>query len=94
MFAITSICLFTIPKLSTAPTIDGNSTEGEALGGTEMASTYITVDVKKAASLQTISWELLDRSSPIFYDELVRELGNAYAKATDVAMLSAAMPIM
>lgn len=80
---------FTIPKLSTAPTIDSNSTEGEALGGTEMASSYITVDVKKAAGLQTISWELLDRSSPSFYAELIRELNFAYAKATDSALVSA-----
>ena len=81
----TSGMSFTIPKLTTAPTIDSNSTEGEALGGTEMASGYITVDVKKAAGLQTISWELLDRSQPVFYDELIRELNNAYAKATDEA---------
>jgi hypothetical protein len=33
---------FTIPKLSTAPTIDSSSTEGEALAGTEMSSTYIS----------------------------------------------------
>jgi len=84
----TSGMSFTIPKLTTAPTIDSNSTEGEALGGTEMASSYITVDVKKAAGLQTISWELLDRSSPIFYDELIRELNRAYAKATDEAMFT------
>ena len=80
---------FTIPKLGTAPTVDGSSTEGEALGGTEMASTYITVDVKKAAGLQNISWELLDRSSPAFYDELIRELNFAYAKATDQALVAA-----
>ena len=80
---------FTIPKLSTAPTIDSDSTEGEALGGTEMASTYITVNVKKAAGLQTISWELLDRSSPAFYDELIKELNYAYAKATDQAVTAA-----
>jgi len=80
---------FTIPKLSTAPTIDSDSTQGEALGGTEMASTYITVNVKKAAGLQTISWELLDRSSPAFYDELIKELNYAYAKATDQATVAA-----
>ena len=80
---------FTIPKLSTAPTVDGSSTEGEALGGTEMASSYITVDVKKAAGLQNISWELLDRSQPAFYDELIKELNYAYAKATDQALVAA-----
>ena len=84
----TSGMSFTIPKLTTAPSIDSNSTEGEALGGTEMASSFITVDVKKAAGLQTISWELLDRSQPVFYDELIRELNRAYAKATDEAMFT------
>jgi len=84
----TSGMSFTIPKLTTAPTIDSNSTEGEALGGVEMASSYITVDVKKAAGLQTISWELLDRSQPVFYDELIRELNRAYAKATDEALFT------
>tara|TARA_R110000868_G_scaffold128658_1_gene336903 strand:- start:838 stop:2370 length:1533 start_codon:yes stop_codon:yes gene_type:complete len=80
---------FTIPKLGTAPTIDSDSTEGEALGGTEMASTYITANVKKAAGLQNISWELLDRSGPNFYNELVKELQYAYAKATDQAVVAA-----
>jgi HK97 family phage major capsid protein len=79
---------FTLPKLSTAPTVTIEAENG-ALGGTEMASTYITVDVKKAAGIQTISWELLDRSSPVFYDELIRELSSAYAKYTDGAVVAA-----
>ena len=79
---------FTLPKLSTAPTITIEAENG-ALGGTEMASSYITVDVKKAAGIQTISWELLDRSSPAFYDQLIRELNDAYAKYTDTAMVAA-----
>ena len=79
---------FTLPKLSTAPTITLEAENG-ALGGTEMASSYITVDVKKAAGIQTISWELLDRSSPAFYDQLIRELNDAYSKYTDTAMVAA-----
>jgi HK97 family phage prohead protease/HK97 family phage major capsid protein len=79
---------FTLPKISTAPTITLEAENG-ALGGTEMASSYITVDVKKAAGIQTISWELLDRSSPAFYDQLIRELNDAYAKYTDTAMVAA-----
>ena len=80
---------FTIPKITTAPTIDSDSTEGEALAGTEMASGYITPTVKKAAGLQNISWELLDRSGPSFYAELIKELQYAYAKATDQAVVAA-----
>ena len=79
---------FTLPKLSTAPTVTLEAENG-ALGGTEMASTYLTVDVKKAAGIQTISWELLDRSSPAFYDQLIRELNDAYAKYTDSAVIAA-----
>lgn len=85
----TSGMSFTIPKLGTAPTIDSDSTETEALAGTSMASSYVTVNVKKAAGMQTVSWELLDRSSPVFYDELIKELNYAYAKATDQAVLAA-----
>ena len=80
---------FTIPKITTAPTIDSDSTEGEALAGTEMASGYITPVVKKAAGLQNISWELLDRSGPSFYAELIKELQYSYAKATDQAVVAA-----
>ena len=78
---------FTLPKISTAPTITIEAENG-ALGGVEMASTFITVDVKKAAGIQTISYELLDRSSPVFYDQLMRELTDAYAKYTDGAMIA------
>ena len=79
---------FTLPKISTAPTVTIEAENG-ALGGTEMASTYLTVDVKKASGIQTISWELLDRSSPAFYDQLIRELNDAYAKYCDQAVIAA-----
>jgi HK97 family phage prohead protease/HK97 family phage major capsid protein len=79
---------FTLPKLSQAPSVTIEAENG-ALGGDEMTSTYLTVDVKKAAGIQTISWELLDRSSPAFYDQLIRELNDAYAKYTDSAVIAA-----
>ncbi len=40
-------------------------------------------DVKKFAGQQTVSVELIDRSSPAFFTELVRQMEFAYAKATD-----------
>ena len=79
---------FTLPKISQAPSVTLEAENG-ALGGDEMTSTYLTVDVKKAAGIQTISWELLDRSSPAFYDQLIRELNDAYAKYTDSATIAA-----
>jgi HK97 family phage major capsid protein len=79
---------FTLPKLSQAPSITIEAENG-ALGGDEMTSTYVTVDVKKAAGIQTISWELIDRSSPAFMDALVTELSDAYAKYCDSAVIAA-----
>jgi hypothetical protein len=38
-----------------------------------MTSSFVSVDVKKFAGGQTFSVELLDRSSPAFFDELVRQ---------------------
>ena len=48
-----------------------------------MTNSFISVDVKKFAGGQTFSVELLDRSSPAFFDELVRQMEFAYAKETD-----------
>ena len=39
--------------------------------------------------MQTVSWELLDRSAPLFYDEMIKNLTNAYANATDAAVIAA-----
>ncbi len=39
--------------------------------------------------MQKFDVEVLDRTSPAFFDELVRLMANAYAKATDTAMVTA-----
>lgn len=80
---------FTIPKLTQAPTITTVAENGDTTAGDEMTSSYITVDVKKAAKSEIISWELLDRSGPSYYAELTAELNKAYAKATDAAVIAA-----
>jgi HK97 family phage major capsid protein/HK97 family phage prohead protease len=80
---------FTIPKLTQAPTITTVAENGDTTAGDEMTSSYITVDVKKAAKSEIISWELLDRSSPSYYAELVAALNKSYAKLTDSAVISA-----
>ena len=79
---------FTIPKLTQAPTV-ADVNEGSSPFGTAMTSDYLTVNVNKYAGASRISWELIDRSSPAFLDELLREMQLAYAKATDVAVISA-----
>jgi hypothetical protein len=54
-----------------------------------MTSDYLTVAVNKFAGQNTISWELIDRSGPAFMTELMREMQNAYALATDKALIAA-----
>lgn len=79
---------FTIPRLGTKPTVAETAEEG-APSETGMTSDYISVDIKKYAGKNEVSWELLDRSNPAFFAELVRQMNFAYAKATDSAVLAA-----
>ena len=78
---------FEIPKITAVPTVAEVAEEG-AIGETGMTSSFITVNVKKFAGGQEFSVELLDRSSPAFFDELVRQMEFAYAKATDDFVVS------
>ena len=73
---------FEIPKITTAPTV-AQADEAAALSETDTAASFVSVAVKKFGGQQTFSVELLDRSSPLFFDELVRQMEYAYAKATD-----------
>ncbi|MFN5252420.1 MAG: phage major capsid protein [Bacteroidota bacterium] len=77
---------FEIPKSTTAPTV-AEAAEAAALSETDTASSFVSVAVKKFGGQQTLSVELLDRSSPVFFDELVRQMEFAYAKATDAYVM-------
>ena len=78
---------FEIPKITAVPTV-GEEAEAAAIDETGMTNEFLSVSVKKYAGGQTFSVELLDRSSPAFFDELVRQMEYAYAKATDVAVVA------
>ena len=78
---------FEIPKITAVPTV-GEEAEAAAIDETGMTNEFLSVSVKKYAGGQTFSVELLDRSSPAFFDELVRQMEYAYAKATDVAVVT------
>ena len=78
---------FTIPKLTAVPTVAIVAEEG-APSETGMTSNYITVDIAKYFGKNEVSYELIDRSNPAFYAELVRQMQFAYAKATDAAVLA------
>jgi HK97 family phage major capsid protein len=71
---------FEIPKITQMPTVAVTAEEGTP-SDTDQNSAFITVDVKKFAGQQTFSVELLDRTSPAFFDELIRNMAAAKAKA-------------
>lgn len=77
---------FEIPKITQAPSV-AQADEAAALSETDTASSFVSVAVKKFGGQQTLSVELLDRSSPVFFDELVRQMEFAYAKATDAYVM-------
>lgn len=79
---------FEIPKITVAPTVAETAEEGTP-SETDQNSAFVTVSVKKYAGQQTFSLELLDRSSPLFFDELMKTMAGAYAKATNAAVNNA-----
>jgi len=79
---------FEVPKISAMPTV-AETAQGNAFSETDSTSEFLTATVKKYAGQQTFSVELLDRTSPAFFDELVRNMAAAYAKATDAAVNAA-----
>ena len=79
---------FQIPRVKTAPTV-AQVSEGGAFSDTQVEIEYVDVDVKKYAGMQQFSVEVLDRTSPAFFAELVSLMGDAYANATNTAVNAA-----
>jgi HK97 family phage prohead protease len=79
---------FEIPKITQMPTV-AETAEGAAFSDTDQNAAFLSVSVKKYAGQQTFSVELLDRTSPAFFDELVRNMAAAYAKTTNAAVNAA-----
>ena len=71
---------FEIPKITAMPTV-AVTAETVAFSNTDQESAFVSVDVKKFAGQQKFSVELLERSSPLFFDELLRNMVAAMAKA-------------
>jgi len=73
---------FEIPKITAMPTV-AIAAEDAVFSDTDQNSAFLSVDVKKFAGQQKFSVELLTRTSPLFYDELLRNMVAAMAKAQD-----------
>jgi phage head maturation protease len=79
---------FEIPKITQMPTVAATS-EGSAPSDTDQNAAFVTVHVAKYSGQQTFSVELLDRTSPLFFNELLNNMAAAYAKSTDTAVNAA-----
>jgi len=73
---------------SVAPTVASNPLDGTAPSDTAMTSAYETVTLARYAGQQTVDLALLERSDPIFFDQLAIQLERAYRQATDAAMIA------
>ena len=78
---------FEIPKITVVPTV-AETAEGAGFSDTNMNSAFISVPVKKFAGQQNFTVELLTRTSPLFYDELLRNMVAAMAKAQNAYVSS------
>ena len=79
---------FEIPKITAVPTVAATAEEGTP-SETGATASYLSCTVAKYAGQNTLSVELIDRSSPAFFEELLRLMAGAYAVATDKAVNAA-----
>lgn len=76
------------PKITTNTTAAIVAEGASTTGTTQMVSSYVTADVKKISSYNVYSLELFERSDPSFYDALLRNVYDAYAVASDAAVIA------
>jgi HK97 family phage major capsid protein len=76
------------PKITTAGTV-ADTNEGGTPSSTGIVSSYVNLDVNKFAGQQKYSLEILERSSPDFFQAMVDNMTRAYNKATDAAVIAA-----
>ena len=79
---------FEFPRVKTLPTVAVAAEKG-AFSDTQMEIEMVSVSVSKFAGMQKFDVEVLDRTSPAFFDELVRLMAAQYAAATDAAVVTA-----
>ena len=75
------------PKITTSGTV-ADTNEGAAPSETGIVSAYVNATVNKFAGLQRYSIELLERSSPAFFQAMLENMTRAYNKATDAAVIA------
>ena len=79
---------FQIPRVKTAPTVAVAAEKG-AFSDTQIEIEYVDVTQKKFAGMQKFDVEVLDLSTPAFFEEMVRLMADQYAAATDAEVVTA-----
>lgn len=74
---------FRVPKVTTSVAVAEQTSEFEELNSTEGKIEDFTVDVKTFGGSNDISRQLIDRSDPSYFEELLRQLAQSYAHQTD-----------
>jgi HK97 family phage major capsid protein len=75
------------PKITTSGTV-ADTNEGAGPSETGIVSSYVNATVNKFAGMQRYSVELLERSSPAFFQAMLENMQRAYNKAVDTAVLA------
>ena len=75
------------PKITTSGTV-ADTDEGASPSNTGIVSAYVNATVNKYAGFQRYSVELLERSSPAFFQAMLENMQRAYNKAVDTAVLA------
>lgn len=91
----TSGLTFQVPSLVTsagggsgvAPTVAATA-ESAAPSNTGMETQFLTGTISKYAGQQTVTVDLIDRGSPVFFDEMAKQMELAYLKSIDAAIIS------
>jgi len=74
---------FRVPKVTTTVEVGQQTSEFDDLESTQGLIEDFTVDVKTFGGSNDISRQLIDRSDPSYFEELLRQLAQSYAHKTD-----------
>ena len=74
---------FRVPRVVTSASVAEQANEFDGLSSTVTDIDDFTVDVKTFGGTNDISRQLIDRSDPSYFEELLRQLAQSYAHATD-----------
>ena len=74
---------FRVPRVTTSVAVGQQTSQFDELQSTQGQIQDFTVDVKTFGGTNEVSRQLIDRSDPSYFEELLRQLAQSYAHVTD-----------